>query len=676
MMTIALTTPQQTKLEQELVAKFGEAQKPRVVRGIQQISQFWRPEDGDAAAFEEFVRINFAGDDKTLDALFDRSQFLFESLDGHMNEINRDWRRQGDLDIGPMYPFDEITFAYDVSAHVNEDLFANKLAFVVLLNFPVTSLQERLAQGHSWSRRQWAEANLVLRFSKRLPAEAAQALARAQGEASQFVASYNIWMHHLLDDEGKRLFPPKMRLLEHWNLRDEIKASYSVDKSEGLPKQRMIQRVMERIVDQTIPNAVVDNPGVDWNPYSNAVKPATVNDSAGQTTTPVRTDDSPRYAMILKTFHAQQEIDKYSPTAPTHIERRFNEQGQIPEQRVRAMFEQILSSPLILRAARLIQQRLGRPLEPFDIWYNGFRPRGQYTEAQLDEIVRKRYPNADAYKRDMPNLLMKLGFSKERADYLAANIEVDPARGSGHAWPAARREDNPHLRTRIGASGMDYKGFNIAVHEMGHNVEQVFSLKNIDHYTLSGVPNNAFTEALAFVFQAKDMELLGLAQPSNQGHAAQTLNDFWATFEIAGVALVDMEMWKWMYAHPKATPAELRDAVVQISKNIWNRYFAPLFNRRDVTLLGIYAHMVDYMLYLPDYPIGHLIAHQVTLQMERAGSIGPEFERMSRMGRVTPDHWMRNATGTPVGADALLAETEKALQKMAPAVGPAPNLNP
>jgi hypothetical protein len=211
---------------------------------------------------------------------------------------------------------------------------------------------------------------------------------------------------------------------------------------------------------------------------------------------------------------------------------------------------------------------------------------------------------------------------------------------------------------------------------MGHNVEQVFSMTGIDRTLLQGVPNNAFTEALAFVFQAKDLELLGLTQPSAQSHALQTLNDFWATFEIAGVALVDMEMWKWMYAHPKATPMELRDAVVQISKNIWNRYFAPLFNRRDVTLLGVYAHMVDSMLYLPDYPIGHLIAHQVTQQMERAGSVGPEFERMSRMGRVTPDHWMRNAAGTPVGAEALLAETERALQKMAPVVGPAPNLNP
>ena len=43
---------------------------------------------------------------------------------------------------------------------------------------------------------------------------------------------------------------------------------------------------------------------------------------------------------------------------------------------------------------------------------------------------------------------------------------------------------------------MDYKGFNIAVHEMGHNVEQVISLNDIDHTLLEGVPNTAFTEAI------------------------------------------------------------------------------------------------------------------------------------------------------------------------------------
>jgi oligoendopeptidase F len=226
---------------------------------------------------------------------------------------------------------------------------------------------------------------------------------------------------------------------------------------------------------------------------------------------------------------------------------------------------------------------------------------------------------------------------------------------------AYRRGDNPHLRTRVAAGGMDYKGYNIAVHEMGHNVEQVFSLKHIDYYTLQGVPNTAFTEALAFVFQAKDLELLGLSKPNDESRALQALNDFWATYEIAGVGLVDMEVWRWMYAHPDATPAQLKEATLGIAKDIWNKYYAPILGKRDVVLLGIYSHMIHSFLYLPDYPIGHLIAHQIEEKMEKVGAIGPEFERITKIGSVTPDLWMKTATGAPVGAEALLHAAEKAL---------------
>lgn len=656
------------KLETELTAKYGEGQRARLQRGMTQVAQFWRAEDGDQAAFEELVRTHFAGDQETLDALFNRMQFVLESVYGHMTEIGRDLRWQSDLDLGPVYPFDEILAGYDASAHINDDFFANKIAFINLLNFPITTLEQRLTEGQKWSRREWAEAALGLAFSKRIPSSVSLEVSRASADASQYVSTYNIWMHHLVDEKGNRLFPAGMRLLEHWNLRDEIKANYSLDRKVGLPKQRMIQRVMERIVDQSIPEAVVDNPNVDWNPYTNAVAPAKVDDAEAGEGRPapakITNDREPdtRYAKILGTFRASKLVDPYSPTAPTHIRRSFEEQRQMLESRVESMLVDVLSSPLVPQVAKLIEKRLGRELEPFDIWYNGFRPRGAYTEAELDAITRKRYPTAAAYKADMPNLLVKLGFSKERAEYLANNIEVDPARGSGHAMGSARRGDNPRLRTRVGKDGMDYKGFNIAVHEMGHNVEQVFSLKDIDYWTLQGVPNTAFTEALAFVFQAKDMELLGLASPTAESRAMQTLNDFWGTYEISGVALVDMKMWHWMYEHPDATPEQLKTAVVQISKDIWNQYYAPVFGKRDVTLLGVYAHMVDAFLYLPNYPIGHLIAHQIEEHIEKTGNLGAEFERMSRYGSLPPDQWMQHATGAPVGADALLHATENALK--------------
>ena len=652
-------------LENELAQKWGEAERPRIEQGVRQAAGFWRAEDGDEKAFAEVVRTYYAGDSVARNAFFSRMEKSLESLDGHMTEIARDFRWQTDLDLGEVYPFDQVLAGYDPSAHFVDDSFQNKLAFAVLLNFPVTTLKERLEQGPAWSRRQWAEARLAERFSKRVPAQVNLAITEAGSAADHYIADYNIWMHHVVDAKGIRLFPPKMRLLSHWNLRDQIRADYS-DGKNGLAKQRQIAQVMDRIVTQTIPQVVIDNPYVDWDPSANTVKATLERDSDKPAPADMKVTTAPepdtRYAMLLKTYQAARMEDPYSPTAPTLIDRRFEQNRQIPEERVKAMLVEVLSSPLAPRVAALVESRLGRPLEPFDVWYGGFKPRGSYTEEQLDAIVKKKYPSAEAFQEDIPNILVKLGFSKDRADYLGSRILVDPARGSGHAAGAHRRADKAHLRTRVEKDGMNFKGYNIAVHELGHNVEQTFSLNDIDSTLLEGVPNTAFTEALAFVFQAHDLELLGLAAPDAQSNALRALNDYWATFEIAGVALVDMAVWHWMYAHPNANPSDLKAATIQICKDVWNTYYAPIFKKKDVVYtLGIYSHMIDAFLYLPDYPIGHLIAFQIERQVQKAGNLGKEFERMAKAGNIAPDIWMTKATGEPVGAQALLAATEKAL---------------
>lgn len=652
------------KLEKELVAKYGEAERVGILRGMRQVAALWRTEDGNNAAFEAFVRTHYAGTQPARDTMFARFEYLMEKMDGHMLEVIREFRRQSDLALGPIQPYDEIFAGFDPSAHTTDDMFKNKLAFVVLLNFPLTTLDQRLNEGTRWSRRQWAEVRLAQRFSKRVPAEVNQSFAEAASIADQYIAEYNIYMHHLLNDKGERLFPPGMRLLSHWNLRDEIKANYA-ERLKGFAKQKMIQKVMERIVTQTIPAVVINNPHVDWNPFTNQVTATTVKDVEAPVPAGLSITNAPepdrRYEVLLTTYKAARKLDPYSPTAPTHIQRRFDENREIPEERVKKMLEDVVGSPLVAEVAQLIEARLGRPLQPFDIWYNGFRPRARYSESELNKIVAKRYPTAKAYKEDIPRQLRALGFSAQRARFLADNIAVDPARGSGHAWGAQMRDVPARLRTRVEKGGMDYKGYNIAVHELGHNVEQTLSLNKIDHWLLNGVPNTAFTEALAFVFQARDLELLGLAKADKQSDALKTLNDFWATYEIAGVALVDMEVWHWMYSNPDATPAQLRDATVEISKRIWNTYYEPVFNERDAVLLGVYSHMIHSFLYLPDYPLGHLIAHQIENRVKKSGNLGKEFERMSTFGRVAPDLWMKHATGSPVSADALLEETTQAL---------------
>jgi hypothetical protein len=368
-----------------------------------------------------------------------------------------------------------------------------------------------------------------------------------------------------------------------------------------------------------------------------------------------------RYAVLLDLFRAGRLADPWSPATPTLLERRFELDRGLPEARVVALLRQVLDAPERPRLARLIERRLGRRLEPFDVWYDGFRPRSRHAEAELDGLTRGRYPDAEAFRRDLPRMLGALGFAPEKARFLADHIAVDPARGSGHAQPAGRRSDLSRLRTRVGPGGMDYKGYNIAVHELGHNVEQVFSLHGVDSTLLAGVPNNAFTEALAFVFQARDLELLGLGQPDAEAQGLQALDAFWSTAEMAGVALVDIGVWRWMYQHPRATPAELRQATLRIARQVWNEHFAPAFGVRDSPLLAVYSHMIGYPLYLADYAVGYLIAAQVEEKVRAAPALGPELERMARIGKVAPDAWMRAAAGEPVSAGALLRAAGAAL---------------
>jgi oligoendopeptidase F len=211
---------------------------------------------------------------------------------------------------------------------------------------------------------------------------------------------------------------------------------------------------------------------------------------------------------------------------------------------------------------------------------------------------------------------------------------------------------------------MTYKGYNIAVHELGHNVEQTFSLYDIDSTLLAGVPNTAFTEALAFLFQARDLELLGRPAGAGDAKRMHVLDDFWNTREIAGSALVELDVWQWLYKNPTATAEQLRVATVKIAQDTWNKYYLPTLGGKDTVLLGIYSHTITSPLYLFNYVLGHLIAFQVEelVAGKDKATFAREFERVTRIGSILPDAWMKQATGKPVVAQPLLDATKKAFE--------------
>ena len=638
---------------ERVITEQASADRTLLEKGVRHAASLWREDDGNAGEFGDFVAANYISDPTKRKVVFLKVSNYFESLNGNMNEITLDLRKVLDEAFGEIDEIDRMFGNYSVDSHLQSDFYDNKIAFLIALNFPYYTLAEKEENSASWSREEWAMARLGDQFISRVPAELNQAASVAMGNAEMYITDYNIYMGKLRTDDGRQLFPNDMILLSHWNLRDEIKSDYA-DKETGTEKQEMIYRVMERIISQEIPGEVVNSPLYEWSPYTNKVM------KEGKTIDLTQEPDT-RYAHVLNIFNAGQAIDPYSPGMNTAMLRSFAGGMEISQEDAEELFDEYLSSPQLKVLATLIRERLGRDLRPYDIWYDGFKSRSTIPESLLTAKTSALFPYPAAFRAGMPAMLMKLGWSPERARYLADKIVVDPARGSGHAWGAGMRGAVAHLRTRVSSKGMDYKGYNIAVHEFGHNVEQTISLYDVDYYMLSGVPNTAFTEATAFLFQERDLMLLGINEDNPEKDKRQTLDAAWSLMEIMGVSMVEMKIWNWLYENPGTTPAELKKQTITTATEVWNKYYAPAMGVNDSPLLAIYSHMINVPLYLQNYAYGQIIQFQIEDHL-RGKDFSDEIDRMYSMGRLTPQYWMNLAVGAKISSQPILKALDEALK--------------
>jgi len=640
------------KAVETLIKKY-PSESERISCCVRQAAALWNTRtDGTAAAFRRFCRDNFLTGPE-LEKLLASFETKLESVNGHFTALLLKLRREVDEDTGPLGAADKLFAAYSPGAHFIEDMFRARLAFLALLNFPVRTLDACLEKGPAWSRDEWARTRLAQRFAHRVPSDINRELAAAYSEAEQYISSYNIFLNKVTGPDGEELFPEGLKLISHWGLRDYLKGLYT-NKAGGLKKQRVIQTVMERIITQEIPAKAINSDKHAWDPAANTLDGAKAE----------REPDT-RYDKFLDVFRAHLKQDPYFPAEPTHMDRKFKLGREIPEPEVEAMFAGLLEAREGGEAAALISARLGRPLEPFDIWYDGFKARSGVSQEELDRLVAAKYPNTAAFQKAIPEILAGLGFARDTARFIADRVEVNAARGAGHAWGPGMRTEKARLRTRVPRGGMDYQGFNTAMHELGHCTEQVFSLYKVDHTLLEGVPNTAFTEGFAFVFQDRDLEVLGAGKPDAGKEHLKNLDSFWSAREIAGVALVDMNVWRWLYKNKDAEAADLRQAVAEIAKSVWDRYYAPVFGVKSSPLLGVYSHMINNALYLPDYPLGHIIAFQIEAYFKEHDLAG-EMERMCVQGAVTPREWMRGAIGAEISPDPLIRAAALALKAVKP----------
>ena len=346
-----------------IIIEVGEPSRFHVERGVGQVAELWHKEDGTPEEFSAFCKTGFIADEVKLDTLFGKLQRNLEIISGYYHKIDLQLKEPVQLTGSEITPVDELFGGYDISSHLDEDLFANKIAFMAALNFPYYSLAEKTKLGKQWTRKQWAYARMGDRFTTRIPSDVLQNLSKVLASADSYISGYNICMGKLQNDKEEQLFPKDMKLISHWGLRDELKSNYA-DKKRGIEKQEMIYSVMKRIIDQSIPAVAIDNDKYTWNPVTNVL-------SADGKPLAVKPENNKRYEVLLKNFKANKALDAYTPQLPNALVRNFEGGVEILQLDVETLFKGLLTSPEVKKVAALIQKRLGRKLRPYDIWYNG-----------------------------------------------------------------------------------------------------------------------------------------------------------------------------------------------------------------------------------------------------------------------------------------------------------------
>ena len=632
-----------------LVAKHGGAQRAAIESGVARVASRWSAADGDAAAFEAFCTKHFVSDAAERTRLLARLEGALEQIDGHLYEMRRTLRRHHDLRGDEFAGVDDILAQFDPSPDLSEQMYKQKVAHLALLNFAKPTLATMLKDGPAWDDSGWAAARVALNFGPRVPVALADRARKRSFEAGKFVADFHVPVGGMVDANGKRWFEGDRKLIAHWLVREEIKAGYG--DPDGVHKQRALSWVMARHIDGTIPARVMSGEDKrDWNPAKNTVAGGDPGELLGLV----------RYEHWIANFRMAREFDPLYPDEPTAIARKFALEREMPETEVEQLMISLLEAPVRKDLAAFLSKKLGRPLEAFDIYFDDVVEAKPATE--MNAAVKARFANVKELEAKLPTVLRELGFSDKDADFLGTHIRVEVCKGAGHAMRPYLTGYGAWLRTSSLDAELGWDGFDTAMHELGHNLEQLCSTYFVSRPALRGVPNTACTEAFAFLYQALAKRVLGLedAAAAQRQFAVDSVATMLSACQIAGPSLLELRAWRWLYANPNATAAQLRDEVLRIADDLWTRYYQRDFGPDNYRILAAYQHMIAHPLYLPDYTLGHMMSHQIRSYM-RGKDLAGETKRITSLGCLTPDLWMRRAVGGPVSADPLARDAAAGL---------------
>ncbi len=622
-----------------LIKKYGAKLEADIARGVKYCALVWDWKNSSEKEFVEFCEKHYHTPGKERRRLLLRLDEISYLVGGSFGMIAKLTRRGLDIADEKLTPSEELLGAFSPGTHLEVDYRTFNIAALAQLNFGTDDLTPPK------SREEWAARRVSRLGRTAIPAELLAEASKLGAEVDCFVNSFNIHLDKIEYPDAAVKFPKDTVRISHWGLRDFMTSLNGQE--NALPRQRAIRDMMRRVVDGELPREIIDNPKLRWRQADNAV----LEDGKQRPCTPT---GPLRWENFKKVYDIQRRIDPHTRYGNI-IDNKFKAEREIPEEKIVKILEDVLSAPVAEKVARFVEKQLGRPIEPHDIYFRRFQSGAKKTPLKFN--IRKRYPNAESLTKAIPEILVRLGFKKERAKWIGSHIRVDNSRSAGHAWGPSTSHDVALLRVRIDKSGINEEEFGTFMHELGHSTEQVLTSFEMDYKSLWGVPNTAFTEGFAFTFQDKADFILGRKTVIDQD--VTVLQRFWEVFEITGPALTEIRFFHWLYENPKASAADMQRAIRRIGDEVWAQFYARIFGKEGYGLMSVYSHILWCSFYLADYSMGYVIAYQVRKYLA-SRKFAPEMERMCALGGIYPEQWMKAAVGQEISAKPLLNDVEKA----------------
>ena len=130
-----------------------QVNNPDAPCGMQQAQALWTATDGSQADFEQLAQEYTCATDSERVALYESLGRILENCFQSADMLTVELLRPTQLTNAaePQTP-DWIMSGYSPLAHFSDDMFANQLAFITILNFPHYTLDQKNRLGADWNR--------------------------------------------------------------------------------------------------------------------------------------------------------------------------------------------------------------------------------------------------------------------------------------------------------------------------------------------------------------------------------------------------------------------------------------------------------------------------------------------------------------------------------------------